>query len=154
VSKDRRAYQAARYLAHQEERASYRNARREEARAYAAARREADPEKARATYRAYYAEHQEQRRADVAARRATAEGTARTALHNASRKFGETVPFDVWFAVWSGACFGCGTTPARGVDHVIPHSRGGRNVASNLQPACWPCNASKGAKTLEEQDDD
>ena len=34
------------------------------------------------------------------------------------------------------------------VDHVIPRARGGADVASNLQAACGPCNALKGARVL------
>jgi len=35
-------------------------------------------------------------------------------------------------------------------DHVIPVSRGGSNLESNLKTACKPCNLSKNDKLLEE----
>jgi 5-methylcytosine-specific restriction endonuclease McrA len=63
---------------------------------------------------------------------------------NATRRFGELVPLVLWLPIWTGPCFNCGKTPAEGVDHVVPKARGGRNVVENLQPACLPCNQSKG----------
>jgi len=36
------------------------------------------------------------------------------------------------------------------VDHVVPHSAGGANGASNLVTACWPCNFGRMAWTIEE----
>lgn len=36
------------------------------------------------------------------------------------------------------------------IDHVHPRSRGGPNSASNLVVACYACNRSKGAKSLDE----
>jgi len=35
-------------------------------------------------------------------------------------------------------------------DHIEPKARGGTDALSNLTPACWVCNSSKGSKTLEE----
>ena len=32
------------------------------------------------------------------------------------------------------------------VDHVVPHSKGGRTVPSNAQLLCMPCNRRKGNK--------
>lgn len=43
-------------------------------------------------------------------------------------------------------CHYCGTPNAGTVDHVIPVARGGTNDASNLVPACGPCNYSKGGR--------
>lgn len=34
------------------------------------------------------------------------------------------------------------------IDHIIPLSKGGATVRSNLQTLCWKCNRSKGAKIL------
>lgn len=36
------------------------------------------------------------------------------------------------------------------IDHVVPLSAGGRNSAENIQPMCFYCNMSKGAKTEKE----
>jgi endogenous inhibitor of DNA gyrase (YacG/DUF329 family) len=36
------------------------------------------------------------------------------------------------------------------IDHVIPLTRGGDNMKSNLVPACRSCNSSKGQKLLSE----
>ncbi|OKI71401.1 HNH endonuclease [Streptomyces sp. MJM1172] len=52
-------------------------------------------------------------------------------------------------ARWGSACAYCGKR-AEHLDHVVPLSRGGEDVESNMVPACAPCNLSKGAKTLEE----
>lgn len=43
-----------------------------------------------------------------------------------------------------GVCFYCGVRPDRvHIDHVIPHSRGGRTVEANGVVACPPCNLGK-----------
>jgi len=111
------------------DRAHYRQ-NRERIGAVAAAYRAAHPEENRRRVAAWTAAHPD-RAASSKARRC------------ANRKFGEAVPSEEWDAVWAGSCFACGLTPARGVDHVIPKVRGGRNVVDNLQPACWPCNREK-----------
>ena len=36
------------------------------------------------------------------------------------------------------------------LDHVVPHSEGGENIASNLVTSCHACNNAKGDQTLEE----
>ena len=36
------------------------------------------------------------------------------------------------------------------IDHVIPRSKGGKNVWENVVLSCIPCNTKKGNKTLEE----
>ncbi|MET9425626.1 HNH endonuclease [Streptomyces sp. NPDC006540] len=48
--------------------------------------------------------------------------------------------------------YGCAYCPERAthLDHVIPLSKGGEDVESNMVPACQRCNLSKGAKTLAE----
>jgi 5-methylcytosine-specific restriction endonuclease McrA len=49
-----------------------------------------------------------------------------------------------------GSCAYCGSTGSLEQEHALPLSRGGSHTASNVVPACRGCNASKGAKTLEE----
>jgi HNH endonuclease len=44
-------------------------------------------------------------------------------------------------------CFYCNGI-ANSVDHIIPLSRGGRHVFSNMIAACLPCNVSKGNGSL------
>ncbi|MGW0929581.1 HNH endonuclease [Streptomyces sp. NPDC002644] len=53
------------------------------------------------------------------------------------------------FARWGNRCAYC-NAPAEHLDHVMPLSRGGDDIESNMVPACADCNLSKGAKTLAE----
>jgi 5-methylcytosine-specific restriction endonuclease McrA len=53
------------------------------------------------------------------------------------------------FARWEGTCTYC-DAPAGHLDHVQPVSRGGRDVPSNVVPACADCNLSKSDLTLAE----
>jgi 5-methylcytosine-specific restriction endonuclease McrA len=53
------------------------------------------------------------------------------------------------FARWGGLCCYC-DAPAEHLDHVEPLSRGGRDVLSNVVPACADCNLDKAAQTLAE----
>lgn len=46
-------------------------------------------------------------------------------------------------------CWMCGA-PWECLDHVIPVARGGTGWASNIRPACTPCNVRKGARTHKE----
>lgn len=50
---------------------------------------------------------------------------------------------------WGGRCAYCDAI-AEHLDHVMPLSRGGEDIESNILPACAECNLSKGAKTLAE----
>ena len=36
------------------------------------------------------------------------------------------------------------------IDHIVPHSLGGRTTPDNLVAACWPCNFGRGDGRLEE----
>jgi len=44
-------------------------------------------------------------------------------------------------------CAYCGATGDLTVDHVVPFSRGGRNVPENLTTACRSCNSRKSFRT-------
>ncbi|WP_179814721.1 HNH endonuclease [Allostreptomyces psammosilenae] len=63
----------------------------------------------------------------------------------------EHVPYSrtAILARWGYACAYCGDM-AKHLDHVMPLSKGGADVESNILPACQRCNLSKGAKTLAE----
>ena len=47
-------------------------------------------------------------------------------------------------------CAYCGHAEGVDLEHVIPLTRGGDNVASNVVPACTTCNLKKGNRTPEE----
>ncbi len=47
-----------------------------------------------------------------------------------------------------GRCLYCGRADRMQVDHIVPVASGGGNEASNLAPACKPCNFDKRALPL------
>tara|TARA_E500000331_G_C17001939_1_gene602406 strand:- start:7 stop:513 length:507 start_codon:yes stop_codon:yes gene_type:complete len=49
-------------------------------------------------------------------------------------------------------CQYCGQTQDLTLDHLIPRSRGGKSVWTNLVTACLSCNAKKGDKLISETD--
>lgn len=53
------------------------------------------------------------------------------------------------FEKFNHICAYC-SNPATDLDHVIPISRGGPDIESNLVAACKSCNCSKRNKTIEE----
>ena len=50
---------------------------------------------------------------------------------------------------YGGKCYICGRQYEQ-IDHVVPISRGGLNIAANLRPICGLCNRKKGAKKIYE----
>jgi 5-methylcytosine-specific restriction endonuclease McrA len=57
---------------------------------------------------------------------------------------------DEWLEIlerYDRKCAKCGSADRIEADHVVPISRGGKNIASNIQPLCRICNASKGNRT-------
>lgn len=61
---------------------------------------------------------------------------------------------NVWEYVlekWGRRCAYCGAEDVQlEKEHIVPRTRGGTNRASNLCPACEPCNKRKGNRTAEE----
>lgn len=57
------------------------------------------------------------------------------------------ITFDEWMLLirmFDGMCAYCGITPEKlTMDHIIPISKGGRHVVSNIAPACRSCNCRK-----------
>lgn len=53
------------------------------------------------------------------------------------------------FARWGHVCCYC-DAPAEHLDHVQPIAQGGKDVLSNVVPACADCNLAKAALTLAE----
>ena len=55
---------------------------------------------------------------------------------------------------YDNCCLRCGKIGLRlTVDHIIPLSRGGDDVASNIQPLCQSCNSTKGARHIDYRPD-
>lgn len=52
-------------------------------------------------------------------------------------------------------CVACGRSPAKDsnvelhIDHIVPWSRGGQNIESNLRTLCFDCNLGKGGRLTE-----
>ena len=60
----------------------------------------------------------------------------------------EPIPEAVRSEVWrrdQGRCVKCGSNQRLQFDHIIPVSKGGATVTTNLQLLCMGCNQSKGA---------
>lgn len=56
---------------------------------------------------------------------------------------------------YGNQCVACGRSDlSLTVDHIIPLSRGGDDIASNIQPLCQPCNSSKGNHHVTDYRDD
>lgn len=77
-------------------------------------------------------------------------GKVRRQLHrrmaNKANVISEPYSFQAICNHYDNKCLACGRTDrSLTPDHIIPLSRGGDNVASNIQPLCGPCNSSKGA---------
>jgi 5-methylcytosine-specific restriction endonuclease McrA len=63
------------------------------------------------------------------------------------------VELDTWLhlcAIHDDRCAYCDEIKPLTIDHVVPISRGGRDEAANIVPACKPCNSSKGNRLLSE----
>ena len=61
------------------------------------------------------------------------------------------LPDDVKLVVWArdgGRCVRCGAAQELHFDHIIPFSRGGSDLAENIQLLCRTCNLSKGARLV------
>jgi 5-methylcytosine-specific restriction endonuclease McrA len=56
--------------------------------------------------------------------------------------------WDVCLRFFAHSCAYCGSAGKMAQEHVVPVSRGGGYVPSNILPACLSCNSRKHAKTL------
>jgi len=116
-------------------------ANREQYMARKAAWRKANREHERAYTRAWMNAHPEQVRVSVARRRA--------------RKYTDAdLTAEQWLAILAEFDNRCAYCSAAGVplqlEHMTPLVRGGRHTASNVVPACGPCNRAKHTQTAEE----
>lgn len=108
--------------------------------------REERPEHFRKYVRDYRANNPEKRQAYDAKKRASR--LAAIKAGGSSLTAGEWREIKNLYDHCCAYCFGAydGLT----IDHVVPLSRGGLHHRGNILPACRSCNASKGAKPLED----
>lgn len=132
--------------------AEHRAAHREEARAVSAAWRAANPERSLELGRRYHRENpdkvREQKRRYREANRDAIRtlNNRRKALHRGAEVNDLTgAQWTEIKAAYGHRCAYCGCKPKRLTqDHVIPLAKGGHHTASNVVPACQPCNSRKG----------
>lgn len=145
-----RAYAAAWYAAHREEKlaysVAYASAHREEKLAYKAAYDATHREENRAYKAAYDAEHPEKQRAitrNYRARKRVASGThtAADVIAQLKRQKGRC---------YYAACGHCKLGDNYHVEHVVPLIRKGRNAPDNLVISCPTCNLKKHNKLPHE----
>ena len=69
-------------------------------------------------------------------------------IQEGNTRIRENIPDHVKMFVWSrddGKCVECGSKKNLEFDHIIPHSKGGSDMARNLQILCDRCNRKKGS---------
>lgn len=93
---------------------------------------------------------EDEREALILRHNATVTGTWSDLLIEADTRGTHTA--EAWAAKLAavGCCIYCGSDGPLTLDHAVPLSRGGDNSLANVVPACFPCNASKGADTAYE----
>ena len=119
--------------------ARYRNANPKSTRAAVKKWQKSNPEKIRKANRRWEQENPNKRLAQVQRRRAR--------KNNAHSE-----PYDFMDICnkFGNRCLGCGAINVDlTVDHVIPLSKGGADIAENIQPLCLSCNSSKKDKTID-----
>lgn len=148
--------QLARYYANQNaakaQQAEYRAARRQQERDRVAAWREVNAERAREANRLWYAEHRDEVREYRRRYRETNRDAIRTSNNRRKALHRGAEVNDLTGAEWTAIkaayghrCAYCHVKPKRLTqDHVIPLAKGGHHTASNVVPACQPCNSRKG----------
>jgi hypothetical protein len=87
----------------------------------------------------------------MASRRRPQNAIVRAERLKAAREIA-THTVEQWFALvaeFDGRCVRCGCRGSKlQRDHILPLFMGGHDGIENIQPLCPPCNASKGAETL------
>lgn len=76
----------------------------------------------------------------------------RVYAHRARVESGEVFSVQEWLdlcAKYEHLCLACKQEKPLTVDHVIPISKGGSNLISNIQPLCKSCNSKKRTKIID-----
>jgi 5-methylcytosine-specific restriction endonuclease McrA len=108
-------------------------------------RRSARPEKARAKARERYRNETPKQRVDRLARTKRAKTRRRSRVKDLRSDLTAAQWADLK-AIYGHRCAYCGQKKPLTQDHVVPIAMGGEHTASNVVPACGPCNSSKGAR--------
>jgi len=135
--------------------AAYRSKHRVELRERAGAYHLRNRERRLARRRERYQLHGHRMRAATAASKRKNPDAVRLqcARRRAAKKSGGDISAAEWKALKAliHGCFYCGRSDRKlTMDHVVPLSRGGRNVIANVVPCCGSCNSRKGTKLLSE----
>jgi len=125
---------------------------REKARANVAAWRDANPERNLEAQRRWYAANRDRVREYRRQYREANRDAIRTANNKRKAMHRGAEVNDLTGAEWTTIkaaygqrCAYCHIKPKRLTqDHVIPLAKGGHHTASNVVPACQPCNSRKG----------
>lgn len=145
---ERRAYERAFYRLHSERwterdraaRAADPEAMRRKATERSRRFRAAHPDRQAAHRRAWLEEVPSRE----AAMRCATTANARARMYGVDGQIGYEAVLELWRR--EPVCVDCGE--GRGLDHVIPMSRGGSNTSGNLANRCRSCNARKGTKQV------
>ena len=73
----------------------------------------------------------------------------------ARKKGNESRPYDFKTICehYGNKCARCGNKIKLTIDHIKPISKGGPDIASNIQPLCRKCNSSKGVREIDYRSD-
>lgn len=137
-----RAYAAARPVETRAYKAAWYQAHRDAQLAKDRERHLADPERARR--RANDWRHERPTRA--AALGAAKAANRRAEAYGADGRLSAYQLIELWQR--QPHCLGCGD--GRGLDHIVPLSRGGSNTSGNIQNLCRSCNSRKGTRLPNE----
>jgi 5-methylcytosine-specific restriction endonuclease McrA len=115
----------------------------------------------RAVYdRKRYADNPEKKRKRNSAWQSANRETSNAAEHRRrTRKTaaGGSYTTSEWKALvnhYGNKCLRCGREDVKlTADHVVPVAKGGTSDIDNIQPLCYSCNSSKGAKTIDYRPD-
>lgn len=127
---------------------------REKAREVVEAWRAVNRERGLATQRRWYAANRDRVREQKRRYRETNRDAIRTSNNKRKAMHRGAEVNDLTAAEWTSIkaaygqrCAYCHTKPKRLTqDHVIPLAKGGHHTASNVVPACQPCNSRKGTR--------
>lgn len=116
--------------------------------------RKSNPDKARSRSREYRNANLEKYRASVSKwGRAhpeywRAKSRKRRALKNGQTEHFNNLEWQMLCEQYNNRCLRCGEKKVLTPDHIVPLTSGGKDTIDNIQPLCFSCNSSKGARYI------